>query len=181
MDDIENDEIFKDYLEKMSKNPLKNLSQEIIIDAIFDLLKQQKDYVIIGGEAFNIYVQKDYKIVTGDIDIKIIKSDIKDFYKWLEIFFNELKEKLKDYSLQNMDIKILPDIPIFQLLFKNTPILDFVYYSTTIPFNTINGLNYAKPKFLMDQLSEFKGFAAGAGLKSKEFRRLKEKKFYLTL
>ncbi len=205
----ENDDIFLQYQQKMKNQKL--LNRETFLTLINETLKEltsfsigassdrtfpplaETNYAIIGGSAFNVYVKNEFKITTGDLDIKVFSVSSKEggklmFNKWISNFETILKHKLQDFNLSNIDIKDFTvstadgETPVHQLLFNSNlglgpvPILDIVYYPREIPVNIIDGLRYAKPSFLLSQLVEFKGFAAGAGLISKESRRLQREK-----
>src|ERR1700719_4140615 len=173
--DIE-DEIFQEYLAlQKAKIQLSPLTRQILIENIFKTLKNFSNYAIIGGEAFNIYVKSDYKIITGDIDIKVFKITEKDYHKWTEKFFDELKNNIQDYNLSNLDYQYISDTFVYQLVL-DIPVLDIGYYKGTIAVNQIEEIYYAKPQFLLDQLVKYQGFAAGAGLFSKEGRRIHRKR-----
>ena len=99
----------------VSPRDVRNVVYVIITDALRDVLRDRvlpeltkflKPYgelVMSGGEVFNTFVDKEYRIVTSDIDTKFIPLfETKDFFRNLQIlkiiFWNKLNLILKKYE-----------------------------------------------------------------------------------
>src|SRR5210317_1938918 len=98
-------------LEKMIYVVVTDSIRDIILDTIGELtqkLKKSGDLIVSGGEAFNLYVDFQDRIVTGDIDAKFVprmRPDSKYFGK-LQALKLILWNKLGDMAKRlNMRIK----------------------------------------------------------------------------
>ena len=132
---------FRTLLKKYaSRRDVQHIVYVIVTDSIRTILRKKMlpelskflrpygDLILSGGEAFNMYVDKEHRIVTSDIDAKFIPLfENKNFFRNLQIlkiiFWNKLNLILKKYEkiiLKNI-LKIFKKLKICKMLGLTIP------------------------------------------------------------